>query len=140
VTSQFTADASSNPSGTVALTTLDTVTVTYSSTNGTKCAGVIGCAGVSALQPVDQAVGADNAGSANPAVTSGVLASPNQVAIAVCGSGNGGGAITWGAGWTPLVSQHNGVGQWLAMAYQVAPSSAALTASGTLTSIKWAML
>jgi hypothetical protein len=139
ITYEFTADGSNNSGGTTALTLSDTYTVAYSSSAAVKAAGSIGCPGLSS-SPVDQAVSADNAGSITPSVTTGTLAQATEACIAVVGNGNGGGAITWGGSWTPLTSQHNGTGPWLGIACQVVASTAPVTASGTITSSKWAAL
>ena len=125
---------------TSALGTADSFTITYavSSTNyEVIAAGYTGGRG-----GLDAPSGTVAAGSsAAPAVTSGTLAASGEVVYSAFQYGSPGGAISPGAGWTQIgTAQHVTSSVWLAMAYQIAPSAAPVTASGTITSTTWSAL
>lgn len=114
------------------LTTSDTVTVTGGSAN--MEIAVIAIPDLASSTPVDQAV--NNASTSNGtavSVTSGTLAQATELAIAMTGSGGGGGALTWGSGWTQFFASLQAPGNgYMNVAYQITSSTSAVTASGTL--------
>lgn len=116
------------------------VKLTWNSATGTKGAAIIGCSGL--LKSVDQnPASTSSAGSTTPSITSGALTAANEVAVAMAVWGFAGGAsITWASGWTGLFSPLNtSGGQWTGMAWKTTTATTALTASGTITSARWAM-
>jgi len=125
-----------------ALTTSDTITLTCSSTGGTKTLSAYGCSGVLTASATDQTPTPTSGTSTAPSITSGTLAQASELALAGEINTNTGGAITWGGSFaSPTVSdsQHitnNIYGQSAAI---TTSSTAALTASGTITSANWAM-
>src|SRR5262249_40281068 len=74
----------------------------------------------------------NSASTTSLSLASGTLAQASEAAIAISVTGNGGGAVTWGGGWTPIDSELNGSSAYLSTAYQVTSSTSAVTASGTL--------
>jgi hypothetical protein len=123
----------------------DQVTITFSSSLADgKSAGATGIPGALSSGAVDSAacVSATSAGSADPSVTTGVLAQQDEAIVAWLANGSGGGAVDWAATWTPQATgfQAAGGNQWSSMATLVTSATTAVTASGSITSAKWAIL
>jgi phosphodiesterase/alkaline phosphatase D-like protein len=121
--------------------TPDSFTVTYASVTGTYdviAAGYTG--GIGGLDATSEASAAGT--STAPSVTSGVLAASGEIVYAVFQNGNTGGAPTLGGGWTQIgTSQHVSSSTWLTLAYQVAASTSAVSASATISvSTTWTVL
>jgi hypothetical protein len=122
-----------------ALTTSDTITVTFSTATGTKNVAVVGINGAATSGVlVDQAVQATGSSTA-PSVTSAALGSSSELAIASFHDGNGGGAPTLAGGWTQIAQVHASGSEWTTVAYQVLAATTAVTASATITSTAWAV-
>jgi hypothetical protein len=121
----------------------DTITVTFASSGAIgKSAAACGVPGASA---VDTAGGADaqsTAGSTAPSVTTGTLAQADECVVAWENNAVAGGAISWGTGFTQVLPAFEALGtnQWSGMATNVTSSTSAVTAAGTITSAKWAIM
>lgn len=123
----------------------DQITITFSSSLADgKSAGATGIPGALSSGAVDSAacVSATSAGSADPSVTTGALAQQDEAIVAWLANGSGGGAVDWAATWTPQATgfQAAGGNQWSSMATLVTSATTAVTASGSITSAKWAIL
>jgi hypothetical protein len=125
----FVAGASGTAS--VALTTSDTVTLTYSLVTGDKAASVTGIPNLPANSFDSDATA--GASSVNPNVTLNGLTEITELGIvSVCWT-NAGGAITWDAADIPIDQQHSGAGVFLAKAYQaISQPPNSMTASPTI--------
>lgn len=135
------ADGLSNLGGPAALTTSDTIPVTFASASGTHTSLAVAVRGV-APYTVDQLPATTDGTSTSPSITSGTLRQPNEVAVALKVNANAGGRGFWAAGWTPLVYglDPSGLGQQTSFAYQVESTTSAVTASALITSAPWTML
>ena len=122
----------------------DTITVTFSSAAADgKTAAATGVPAAAHSGAVDIGVSATSAGSTAPSVTSGALAQTAEALIAWESNAAAGGAIHWGTGsFTQQVAgfQAPSSNQYSSMASLVVSSQASVTASGTITSAKWAIL
>jgi hypothetical protein len=128
---------------TTALTTSDSVTVTWSTT-GSWAKNVIvadspGIASIQALDPATAAAGPVTSSTA-VSVTSGTPAVTGDLAYLVINNGNAGSTPSALGSFTSLASGHNGSTQYLTTAYLTA-STTAVTGSATLAgSTTWCAL
>lgn len=120
-----------------ALTTSDSVTVTYSSATGTKNLVVVGIHGAAATGVLIDQVAQTTGSSTSPSVISSTLASASELAIVAFANGNGGGAPTLGGGWTQLTQLHASGQAWMTVGYQALSSTSAVSASTTIASTTW---
>jgi len=123
-----------------ALTTSNTITVTYSGTSGIKNVVAAGVSGVATSNAVDQAPTPGHGTSAAPTVTSGTLAQAAELAIGVICNASAGGVPSGLGSFTPVESYQNGSSPEVTVAYLDTASTAAVTFSGTITSANWACL
>jgi Putative Ig domain len=114
-----------------ALTTSDTITVTWNSTSNGKNVVAIGCSGVATSSAFDVTATNQGSGTALTAST-GTLASTSELAVAVAAFGNAGTSITWASGWTQRATVHAGSALYTSVATQAETSTAAVTAAATL--------
>lgn len=123
---------------TVALTTSDTITITYSSTTQEKYGVATGMTGV--LATPDQ-VPTPTVGTAvtSGSITSGTLSQPTEFAIAIISTANGS-PPTWGSGFTQISQQHIAGNPYLSVAYLAVNATTAITASATFASSNFTML
>ena len=127
---------------TAALTTSDTITITYSSTAGTKEAIIVGIPGVTSGHdgPATPST-VNSAGATSSSITSNTLSQANEVVMVVLSTGNQAAGPTWGAGLTSVGVERQGSNQWLTVAYEVVASTSAVTATATwATSVKFCTL
>jgi hypothetical protein len=127
---------------TAALTTSDTITITYSSTSGTKEAVIVGIPGVSSGHdgPATPST-VNSAGATSSSITSNTLSQANEVVMVVLSVGAQATGPTWGAGLTSAGVERQGSNQWLTVAYEVVSSTSAVTATATWpTSVKYCTL
>jgi hypothetical protein len=120
---------------TTALTTSDTITVTYSTTTGQKGCIAVGCSGVATSSAVDQNNSAHGSSTA-PSVTSGTLAQATEMAIGVIFAASGSGVPT-SPPLTQIVTFQSGSSPQITAYYQATASTTAVTCSGTITSANW---
>jgi hypothetical protein len=120
--------------GTVALTTLSTVTVTFSG-NTTGGFGITGtdCPGVAAVDVAQAASGSSGA----PSVT-GTPSQSGETALAAFAWGNTGAAGTISSPFTGCGQEHPSGGTYVTCAYDTSPASGSpLTAAASITSTAW---
>jgi hypothetical protein len=117
-----------------ALTTSDTISVTFSTAAQAFNLIGIGCSDVLAVDVSGHGTGTSTSPSATTATT---LSGPLELAVAAVSNGNGGGAPSWAAGWTSLSTQHTGSTQYTGAAYKLTAGTSAVTASATITSATW---
>jgi hypothetical protein len=122
------------------LTTADTISVTWSTSNGNKTHVAVGCPGVAAAVPVDQAVDAPHATGTNPTVTSGTLAQATEMAIGICINATGAGVPTGLGSFTQLAQKQSGTAPYTTVAYYPTTSVTAVTWDVTITSAVAAMI
>jgi hypothetical protein len=116
---------------TTALTTSDTITVTYSTTTGNKGCIAVGCSGVVTSSAVDQAPTPAHAGSTAPTVTTGTLAQATEMAIGCIFSAVGGG-VPSAPSLTQIVNFQSGSSPEVTAYYQATVATTAVTCSATL--------
>jgi hypothetical protein len=128
----------------IALTSSDTLTVTFaSSTNSLKDICVVDLPGV-ASGGIDQVV--SNSGSGNPGIIT-ASATPvysSELCMFASANGGGGGSPTNLAtsGFTVLTTLHSGSSEWLQVGYQIISTSATVTPTSNITGTtnNWAAL
>ncbi|HSX35818.1 MAG TPA: alkaline phosphatase D family protein [Patescibacteria group bacterium] len=126
---------------TTALTTSDTITLTYSATGASNAAVILGCSGVATASAVDQVPTPTTGTSTSPSITTGTLSQANELCVAVFQDGNGGGAPSGFGSFTNLGTVHSGATSvWDTLAYQKVSSTTAVTASCTIVSSAWSAL
>ena len=121
----------------------DTITLTCSTTVGSKTLSAFGCSGAATASATDQTPTPTTGTSTTPSITSGTLAQAAELALAGLVSANGGGAVTWGSSFTSPPasdSEHNATAQFGSAAAITVSSAGALTASGTITSAAWGIV
>ena len=124
---------------TTALTTSDTITVTYAATNTNVKAAVAG--GVTGYSAVDVTPApASNGGSINPSIASGTLAQAAEVIWFIFANGNGGGSPTGFTNCTSLGTASGNSAEFLTLAYDVVSATTSVTGSCTIATTKWAAL
>jgi hypothetical protein len=125
---------------------VDTITVTPATITASRTITAFGCPGAACAAALDYR--ADNTASgtsASPSVTSGALVWKDEITLAGEVNGNTSGALTWTGTFAGALSdsQHPGTTEYAAAAARMTsvawPSSATVTASGTITSGGWAM-
>jgi hypothetical protein len=122
----------------IALTTSDTITPAFSSWTSPRQI-YLGYPGITAEDAGAYVV--TNATSTAPSSgASGALAAANELVLGIICDGNGGGAVTWDAGWNPVDSVHTGSTEWLNVAWRVPADTSPVTASGTIASVGWTAL
>jgi hypothetical protein len=121
---------------TTALTTSDTITITYSTTTGQKGCVAIGCSGVATSSAIDQAVSA-HATSSSPSATTGTLSQATEMAIGVIFNKSTGGAPTGLGSFTSITQFQSGSSPEVTVAYLATSATTAVTFSGTITSDNW---
>lgn len=126
--------------GTTALTTSDTITVTFSTTSGTKNAVAVGCSGVATASAVDQDVTFNQGSGTSPSVTTGTLSQATEMAIGLINNQNLGTAPTFGGGFTQVAQQHSGTNAYTTIAYLATSSTSAVTFSATIGSTTASMI
>ena len=132
--------AADGVSPTVALTTSDTITVTFANSAAAQCVIARGCSGVSLVNPVDVNIGAAATSAAPSSGSTGTLAQASEWAVAALADSNGGGSPTsWTGGFTARSTQHTGSTEWLTVADQTVAATTALTAGATIVSAQWCM-
>ena len=132
--------AADGVSPTVALTTSDTITVTFANSAAAQCVIARGCSGVSLVNPVDVNIGAAATSTAPSSGSTGTLSQASEWAVAALADSNGGGSPTsWTGGFTARSTQHTGVTEWLTVADQTVSATTALTAGATIVSAQWCM-
>lgn len=104
------------------------VTIDFTGTTGAKNIVMVGIPGATSG---DQAV-ATHGSTMDPSITSAGLASSTETGLAAVSNQSAGGAVDWTSGWTPLAALSES--QYTGVAYQILTSTAAVTASGALTS------
>ena len=115
-----------------ALTTADTISVTWSSTSNNKSVVAVGCPGLATSAALDADQGA--AGTSNaPSVSSGALAASGELGLSIIVGGSAAGSVAFGSGWGQIGStQHTGTGIYLGVAARALSGSGSVTASATL--------
>lgn len=124
---------------TAALSTSDTITVTYSAAStDSKNAGALGCSGVKSSGYLDANVINSSSGSTTPAAVTGQLSQFNELIVAWEDNASTGGNIAWDSPLTAIVNPGpTGTNQYSSLAAAVVFNEASVTASGTIVSAKW---
>jgi hypothetical protein len=119
-----------NNSGTTgALTTSNTITVTWSATTGQKMCVAFGLSGVAASSAVDQDPAPGHATNASPTVSTGTLAQAAEMAIGVLN--NAVTAAPSSVGLTQLTQQQATTSPYITVCYELTSSTSAVTFSGS---------
>ena len=126
----------------------DTITITPVSNSATRTVSAFGCSGVGVAAAADyQAAKTASGTSVSPSVTSGALVWKDELSLAGLVNGNGGGPVTWtGTFATGAITdtQHSGTTEYgaagaIVTAVSPWPSTATVTAAGTIVSAGWGM-
>ena len=120
-----------------ALTTSDTITVTYVGSGGEKLAVAVGVSGVATSSEVDSAKASAQASTGSPSVTSGTLAHASELAIGVIFNKSTGGAPSGFGSFAETTSQQSGTSPYVTVCYLDTASTTAVTFSATITSTDW---
>lgn len=124
--------------GTTALGTSDTITVTYSTTSGEKLAVAVGASGVASSSAVDTgAVASAESNTATPSVTSGTMATSSELVIGVLACKDTSGVPVVASPFTQVTEQQSGSSPYITVAYLDASSTAAVTFSASITAANW---
>jgi hypothetical protein len=119
------------------------VSAVFTNTTSSKTMSGLGCSGVAATSALDQAPTPTTGSTGSPSITSGTLAQASELCLAGVVNANAGGALTWtGSFASPVASdsQHPGSTIWGSCAALVVSSTAAVTASGSITAAVWGMV
>lgn len=140
----FVATTGSGPDEpTTGLSTLDTITITYSTT-GTNAKNfiAIGIPDVPVGASPDQPSVASDASSSSPSLTTPALGSSAEAIVAFITNGQSGGSISWATPWVSIASGvEQGTNAISGVASQTVFTNLPVTASGTLSaSTKWGMI
>lgn len=122
---------------TTQLTTADTVTVTYSASASGRIMSLFSVTGLASSSWFDQGTSA-NGSSASPNSGNVTTTQADELLIGMVRNNAGGGAITWGGGFTGLnTTQDGGASQWQASGYRIVSATDTYAASGTIISAGW---
>jgi hypothetical protein len=114
-----------------ALTTSDTITVTYSTTTGVKGAMAAGVPGANGTA-VDQAGSGHASSTAPSATTAGTLSVAEEMAIGIIFNNSAGGVPSGLGSFTSAGSFQSGSSPEMTIAYQQVSATSAVTFSGTI--------
>ena len=115
---------------TTALTTSDTITITYSGTGGAKAAVCVGLPGVTSGHDVAPTT-VNGASATSSSIASGTLGQANEVIMAVVSTGAQASGPSWGSGWTSVGTARQASNPWLTVAYQVVSSTSSVNATAS---------